>query len=58
MSKFYFLFTIGSLKHKLSKLNLGIIYTIKLINLGLNESREHSNVIFLEEIPLMKEKEI
>ena len=27
----------GSLKNKLSKLNLGIIYIIKLINLGLNE---------------------
>ena len=37
MSKFYFLFTMGSLKNKLSKLNLGIIYNIKLINLGFNE---------------------
>ena len=37
MSKFYFLFTMGSLKNKLSKLNLGIIFIIKLINLGLNE---------------------
>ena len=27
----------GSLKNKLSKLNLGIIFIIKLINLGLNE---------------------
>ena len=31
------LFTMGSLRNKLSKLNLGIIYIIKLINLGLNE---------------------
>ena len=31
------LFTVGSLKNKLSKLNLCIIYIIKLINLRLNE---------------------
>ena len=31
----------GSLKNKLSKLNLGIIYIIKLINLGLNELKKN-----------------